>query len=76
MSKYSLAKHLEKQGMGFQEAITEASQTFINYDVPTSPGMQYMNDMGLFMFTKFFLRIQAVLAKLMDKKLLVLLHNI
>ena len=40
--------------MGFQEAITEASQTFINYDVPTSPGMQYMNDMGLFMFTKFF----------------------
>jgi len=68
VSKYSLAKHLEKKGMGFQEAITEASQTFINYDVPTSRGMQYMNDMGLFMFTKFFLRIQAVLAKLMDKK--------
>ena len=27
-----------------------------------------MNDMGLFMFTKFFLRIQTVLFKLMDKK--------
>lgn len=68
VAKVTLAKHLESKGMDFKAAVSEASQTFINYDVPQGVGMQYMNDMGLFMFTKFFLRIQAVLFKLMDKK--------
>jgi hypothetical protein len=68
VAKVTLAKHLESKGMDFKAAVSEASQTFINYDVPQGVGMQYMNDMGLFMFTKFFLRIQAVLLKLMDKK--------
>lgn len=68
VSKYSLAKYHQKNGMSFEEAITEASQTFINYDVPTSKAMQYMNDVGLFMFTKFFLRIQAVLLRKLEKK--------
>ena len=68
VAKVTLAKHLESKGMDFKAAVSEASQTFINYDVPQGVGMQYMNDIGLFMFTKFFLRIQAVLFKLMDKK--------
>ena len=68
VAKVTLAKHLESKGMDFKAAVSEASQTFINYDVPQGVGIQYMNDMGLFMFTKFFLRIQAVLFKLMDKK--------
>jgi hypothetical protein len=54
--------------MAADESIVEASKTFINYDVPTSQGLQYANDMGLFMFTKFFLRIQAVLVKLLGKR--------
>ncbi|WP_288981986.1 hypothetical protein [uncultured Flavobacterium sp.] len=69
VAKYTLAEHLQKGGMKFDEAVLEASQTFINYDVPTSRGMQYANDIGLFMFTKFFLRIQAVLYKLLDKRM-------
>ena len=68
VAKVTLAKHLESKGMDFKAAISEASQTFINYDVPQGVGMQYMNDIGLFMFTKFFLRIQAILFKLLDKK--------
>lgn len=68
VSKYSLAEHLQRQGKTFDESVTEASQMFINYDLPTSRGMQYMNDVGLFMFTKFFLRIQAVLLKQLDKR--------
>ena len=69
VAKYTLAEHLQKGGVKFDEAVLEASQTFINYDVPTSRGMQYANDIGLFMFTKFFLRIQAVLYKLLDKRM-------
>lgn len=68
VAKYTLYSHLRKEGMSFEEATQEASQTFINYDTPTSPFMQYANDMGFFMFTKFFLRIQSVLLRQMDKR--------
>lgn len=65
-SKYVLYKHLTaKKGVSHEQALQDASDAFINYDVPTSRGLQYMNDMGLFMFTKFFLRFQKVMAKLM-----------
>jgi hypothetical protein len=68
VAKYSLSKHLQENGVSVDEAMMEASKTFINYDLPTSQGLQYANDMGLFMFTKFFLRVQAVLFKLLGKK--------
>lgn len=67
-AKYVLYKHLMTRGesrMDHASAIQEASDAFINYDVPTSRGLQYMNDVGLFMFTKFFLRFQRVMLKLM-----------
>jgi len=35
--------------------------TFINYSVPDSKLVQYLNDMGLLMFTKYFIRIQRVI---------------
>jgi hypothetical protein len=63
-----MSKHLQANGTDIDASIIEASKTFINYDVPTSQGLQYANDMGLFMFTKFFLRIQAVLMKLLGKR--------
>ena len=68
VAKYSMSKHLQANGTDIDASIIEASKTFINYDVPTSQGLQYANDMGLFMFTKFFLRIQAVLMKLLGKR--------
>lgn len=68
VAKYSMSKHLQANGTDIDASIIEASKTFINYDLPTSQGLQYANDMGLFMFTKFFLRIQAVLMKLLGKR--------
>ena len=68
VAKYSMSKHLQANGTDIDASIIEASKTFVNYDVPTSQGLQYANDMGLFMFTKFFLRIQAVLMKLLGKR--------
>jgi len=46
-----------------QDAILDIVETFINYDVPTSPEMQWLNDMGFLMFTKFLFRIQRVIGR-------------
>lgn len=50
------------------QAIQEASDAFINYDIPMHRGMQWLDDHGFVMFTKYFLRIQRVLMKLTREK--------
>ena len=67
-AKYSMAKQRMNTGTSMEESIAEAQDTFINYDVPTGKGLDYMNRMGLFMFTKFFLRFQSTLVRTMEKK--------
>lgn len=70
-AKYVLYKHAttrKRDRLTHDEAIQLASDNFINYDVPTSAGMQYMNDMGLVMFTKYSLRIQKALFQLIAKR--------
>lgn len=65
--RYTLYKHLttrKKNPLSEEEAILQASEAFINYDTPMHRGIQYMDDMGFFMFTKYFMRIQRVLLKL------------
>jgi hypothetical protein len=46
------------------EAIHTALAAFIYYDMPQSRTLQMLNDNGLVMFTKFFLRIQPIIAKM------------
>lgn len=53
-----------KNPLSKEEAIDSASDSFINYDLPMAPGLQYTDDMGITMFTKYFIRIQKVLLKL------------
>lgn len=70
-AKYVLYKHYTETAskkLTKDEAIQEASNNFINYDVPTSPGLQYANDMGILMFTKYNLRIQKALFKLLAER--------
>lgn len=61
VAKYALYKSEMRAGAKHEDAVQTASDTFINYDIPTSPALQYANDMGLVMFTKFAIRIQHVL---------------
>lgn len=63
-AKYTLAKYLQENGTSKEKAIYEAQLSFINYDIPTNQFLDYMNRMGLMMFTKFFLRFQRVMVKL------------
>lgn len=67
VARYALHKHMttrKKNPMSKQESLDLAMEAFINYDIPTHRNIQYMNDMGLLMFTKYFLRIQHVIMHL------------
>lgn len=66
VARYTLYQHLttKQDPLSKQAAIDEASDAFVNYDIPMPRSMQYMDDMGLIMFTKYFLRIQRVLMKM------------
>ena len=55
-------KELNPEYENYEEQLTfRLWNTFINYDKPQSALLQYLNDMGLAMFTKYALRIQHVI---------------
>lgn len=69
-AKYVMYKHYTqhaKEKLSHEEALQIASDNFINYDIPTSKGLQYLNDMGAVMFTKYAIRIQKALFQLLKK---------
>lgn len=49
------------------DAIHRALASFIYYDMPQNRWLQLMNDNGFMMFSKFFLRIQPVVARLFQE---------
>ena len=63
-ARYTLHKHLttrRRAPMNSEESLRVARAAFVNYDVPTHRGLQYLNDMGILPFTKYYLRIQAAI---------------
>lgn len=59
VSRYALYKHkTENEGMSHRDAAGLAMEVFVNFDLPTHPLVQYLNDMGLLWFTKYYVRIQ------------------
>lgn len=70
-AKYSMYKYYTekaKDKLEHKAALQIASDNFINYDVPTAKGLQYLNDMGVVMFTKYNMRIQKALFQLLKKR--------
>ena len=67
-AKVVLIEYYMGKGESFDTAVKYAQESFINYDIPTSPKMDYANRMGALMFTKFLLRIQPVLNRMMKDK--------
>lgn len=67
VARYTLYQHLttrKKNPMDRESAIQLASDAFVNYDIPSHRTVQYLNDMGAVWFTKYYLRIQKVIATL------------
>ena len=67
IARYSLYNKLRSEGMGRDEALGEAQDTFINYDLPTHKGLQYLNDIGMVMFSKYLIRVQKIILKTMKQ---------
>jgi hypothetical protein len=72
VARYTLHTHNMKQKnkdgtpkYTFQESVDMIEEVFIDYDLPTHKAIQYANDMGFLMFTKFFIRIQKVIMRIM-----------
>lgn len=71
VARYTLYQHVTNKKdnpMSKADAVNLASDSFINYDIPSHRNLQYMNDMGFVMFTKYYLRIQKVIAHLYADK--------
>lgn len=67
VARYTLYQHLttkKNNPLSHEAAVREASESFINYDVPMHKSMQYFDDMGIIPFMKYTLRIQRVLVRL------------
>lgn len=64
MARYTLYQHLvgKKDPLSKQDAVQKVSEAFINYDIAMHRNLQYTDDMGITMFTKYFIGIQKVLA--------------
>jgi len=78
-ARYAQYKHLtevQTKKMGKEEALLKVSENFINYDIPTNKGIQYLNDVGLLMFTKYFLRIQKPIFNLFLERPMTSIINI
>ena len=58
----------KKNPMPMQEAIRQAADLFIDYDLPTGVFTQYLNDIGVLMFTKYLIRVQKHILMTMRKK--------
>ena len=61
-------QYKDSEKMGHNEAIQESSETFINYDLPTHKAVQWLNDVGLMFYTKYYWRVQRVLYKNLKEK--------
>ena len=66
-SRYVLNEHLKNRvnnKMSDEDRIRRVRDAFVDYDVPTSKGMQYLNDMGLVWFSKYYMRSQHVILQM------------
>jgi hypothetical protein len=68
IARYALIKHRMGEGVKREDAINEALDAFIDYEIQTNPVLQYINDVGLLQYTKFFFRIQKVIFRQFKEK--------
>ncbi len=64
-SRYVLHKHQTTRRddpLSQEDSMRVTRAAFVNYDVPTNRSLQYLNDTGWLPFTKYYMRIQSVIA--------------
>ena len=72
VSRYALYKHLttrKDNPYTREEALQEASDAFVYYDLPSNPWVQWANDNGLVMFTKYYARMVKFMTKVTNQNI-------
>lgn len=71
VARFALYEHAttrRKDPLSQADALRLAEDSFVNYDLPSHRTLQYLNDMGIVMFTKYYLRIQKVIMRLVKER--------
>lgn len=68
VARFAMHRKNMERGMTYEDSVNKIMDLFVDYNSPTHPTVQYLNDMGVIMFTKFFFRIQKVIAYQMARK--------
>lgn len=71
VARYTMYNHTmtrAKDPLSQADSLRQAEESFVNYDLPAHRNMQFMNDMGVVMFTKYYMRIQKVILRLIREK--------
>lgn len=81
VGRYALYKHLTEgvepgQRKSKEDALFEASEWFVNYDIPMPRSLQYLDDMFILPFTKYTLSMQRKIFQLMRDKPLNVINGI
>jgi hypothetical protein len=63
VARYAMLTHLRKQGVNEKDAMKQVMEIFVDYSPNSSRQMQYINDSGFYMYTKFLMRIQRVIMR-------------
>jgi hypothetical protein len=62
IARFALYEHaVNNEGATHEQAVQKSLRAFVHYDVPMQRNLQYLDDMGLTPFMKYFYRIQRVL---------------
>jgi hypothetical protein len=69
VARYAMYEwYTKEKKINKDETLKVVMESFVEYDPPTSRELQYLNDIGLVMFTKYGLRIQKTLFRLLRDK--------
>jgi len=69
VAKATLYEHLKNNGYTEKQALLEADATFINYNINENKYLKYLSNVGLFMFSKFYLQTPKVIGNIIRRNL-------
>lgn len=71
VARYTMYEYLINRNvdpLSSADALKTAEDSFVNYDIPAHRSMQFMNDMGIVWFTKYYMRIQKTIMRLVKER--------
>jgi len=69
IAKATLYEYFKTKGYSDKEALLKADSTFINYNINENKNLKYLSNIGLFMFSKFYLQTPKVIGSIISKNL-------